>query len=125
MQQTFLQMHRARNDFREGARVRPWLFTIALNLARGHLRRLQRSPFRDVEAEGSLEGSQFRAQVGRELHVLLDGLPEAQREVLVLHWFEGLSFAEISANAGASLSAVKVRAHRAYKTLRLALDEDW
>ncbi|MBN1612092.1 MAG: hypothetical protein JW940_36005 [Polyangiaceae bacterium] len=34
LQQTFLQLHRARNDYREGAQLRPWLFAIALNLAR-------------------------------------------------------------------------------------------
>src|SRR4051794_26555021 len=32
VQQTLLQMHRARNDFRRGSRLRPWLFTIAMNL---------------------------------------------------------------------------------------------
>ena len=44
VQQTFLQLHRARADFREGAKLRPWLYTIALNLARQYFRRKGRRP---------------------------------------------------------------------------------
>src|SRR5690606_37416143 len=49
-------------------------------------------------------------------------LPEAQREVIILHWFEGLSFGEIAETVGAGRSAVKVRAHRGYKRMRELLD---
>ena len=45
-------------------------------------------------------------------------LPENQAEVIVLHWFGGLSFPEVAEAVGASLSAVKVRAHRGYERLR-------
>src|SRR5690606_4504339 len=38
VQQTFLQLHRARHEFRTGAKLRPWLFTIALNLKRQYYR---------------------------------------------------------------------------------------
>src|SRR3954447_13908404 len=34
VQQTFLQLHRSRADFRDGASLRPWLLTIAINLKR-------------------------------------------------------------------------------------------
>ena len=53
----------------------------------------------------------------------LEQLSEGQREVVVLHWYEGLSYPEIAQVVGASTSAVKVRAHRAYKTLRKVLEE--
>lgn len=124
VQQTFLQVHRARFDFRPGAKVRPWLFTISLNLLRSQLRSEGRSPFSDVETEGRSEPNQHRAQELREFRLLLDDLPEAQRQVIELYWFEGLSFAEIAETLGASLSAVKVRAHRGYNTLRARLNED-
>ena len=38
VQQTLLHMHRARRDFRADSRLRPWLFTIAMNLVREHYR---------------------------------------------------------------------------------------
>src|SRR5690606_38544427 len=42
VQQTFFQLPAARHDFRPDARLRPWLFTIAMNLVREHYRRASR-----------------------------------------------------------------------------------
>jgi RNA polymerase sigma-70 factor (ECF subfamily) len=39
VQQSFLQLHRARLDYRPGSQLRPWLYTIALNLQRQAFRR--------------------------------------------------------------------------------------
>ncbi|MEN9579844.1 MAG: hypothetical protein RJA70_2853 [Pseudomonadota bacterium] len=124
VQQTFLQVHRARLDFFPGAKVRPWLFTICFNLLRSQLRRDGRSPFSDVETVGRVEANQLHLQELREFRQLLDDLPTPQRQVLELHWFDGLSFAEIAEQLGASVSAVKVRAHRGYNLLRARLKED-
>lgn len=126
VQQAFLQMHRARRDFRPESRLRPWLFTIALNLKRQYFRRRGRRPESALPEDGSAEpvaprgdpeGAVRDAQVRRAL----DALPESQREVIMLHWFEGLSFREIAPVVGASQPAVKVRAHRGYEKLREAL----
>lgn len=123
VQQTFLQMHRARNDFRVGARLRPWLFTIALNLKRQHFRRLGRRQESSLDVDGAAEpvASQGDPEADirdAQLRRAVDQLPASQREVIVLHWFEGLSFREIAEAVGAGLSAVKVRAHRGYTALR-------
>jgi RNA polymerase sigma-70 factor (ECF subfamily) len=127
VQQTFLQLHRARHDFRPDAKLRPWLFTIALNLKREHLRRLKRRP----EAELSLDGRNDplakpdaeRLEAARTLSFALERLQPAYREVIELHWLGELSFPEISELLGASLSAVKVRAHRGYAALREILGD--
>jgi RNA polymerase sigma-70 factor (ECF subfamily) len=126
LQQTFLHVHRARADFDTGRRVRPWVVAIALNVKREHLRRLQRrGEFQLDESEhrepaattGDPERSSEAARVRRALYRLSD----AQREVLELHWFAGLPFSEIADVVGAKHSAVKVRAHRAYRELRRLL----
>lgn len=129
VQQTFLQLHRARNDFRADAKLRPWLFTIALNLKREHFRRLKRRPEAPLALDGRMdppEGprGQERADARSTLSVALAQLPEDQREVIVLHWFEGLAFPEVAELVGASVSAVKVRAHRGYVQLRALLGDD-
>jgi RNA polymerase sigma factor (sigma-70 family) len=126
VQQTFLQLHRARRDFKPGARLRPWIFTIALNLKREHFRRLRRRPEAPLELDGRNDPatppvSPERAENERAVRRALDQLPPDHREVIVLHWFEGLSFPEVSAIVGASVSAVKVRAHRGYVALRKLL----
>jgi RNA polymerase sigma factor (sigma-70 family) len=128
VQQTFLQLHRARRDFKPGARLRPWIFTIALNLKREHFRRLRRRPEAPLELDGRndpavLPDSPERAENQRAVRRALDQLPPDHREVIVLHWLEGLSFPEVSAVVGASVSAVKVRAHRGYVALRKLLAE--
>jgi RNA polymerase sigma factor (sigma-70 family) len=128
VQQTFLQLHRARFDFRPDAKLRPWLFTIALNLKREHFRRVQRRPETPLELDGrsdpSVDPPSFeQADTDKTVRLALERLPPDHREVIVLHWFEGLSFAEVSELVGASVSAVKVRAHRGYVALRTLLAE--
>src|SRR5450432_4495038 len=41
VQLTFLHLHRGRKDFRRGARLRPWLCTIAINVRRQYFRSLK------------------------------------------------------------------------------------
>ncbi|MEZ6186739.1 MAG: RNA polymerase sigma factor [Planctomycetota bacterium] len=126
VQQTFLQIHRARHDYRPGLPLRPWVVTIALNLRRKHYRVLSRAA-QELVVDPSDSGETERRGLERSeraeaLHRALEELRPNQREVLELHWFEGLPFAEVARVVGASLSAVKVRAHRAYEALRKTLD---
>jgi RNA polymerase sigma-70 factor (ECF subfamily) len=57
----------------------------------------------------------------RHVDEALAALPAAQREVIELHWFAGLPFSEVAERVGASLTAVKVRAHRGYERMRAFL----
>jgi RNA polymerase sigma-70 factor (ECF subfamily) len=142
VQQTFLQLHRARADFRSDARLRPWLFTIAFNLVREHYRRSGRRREEVVAPElidplaataGVAESPGSGAiplaapeQIARHerlarVRAALASLPDAQREVIELHWFEECPYDEIAAVVGASVEAVRVRAHRGYARLRVLL----
>ncbi|MBC8069960.1 MAG: RNA polymerase sigma factor [Deltaproteobacteria bacterium] len=126
VQLTFLHLHRARLDFHPGAPLRPWIFTIALNLRRQHLRRLGRKPEQafadDAPAPAAPREDPDRSLLGGVVHAALARLPEAQRDVIALHWFEGLSFREVAEVVGATQTAVKVRAHRGYAKLRAELE---
>jgi len=122
-QQTFLQLHRSRRDFREGALVRPWLMTIAHNVLRDHLRKIRRRPgdlpiFDDPQSR-SADG--LAGETREVVRAAVDGLPESQRVVVQRHWLDQRSHAEIAKELGISKGAVKVRAHRAYQTLRRVL----
>ena len=55
-QETFLRLYRARDRFRPGNRFTTWLFTIAANLARNHLRWRSRRPNLSLDAESSATG---------------------------------------------------------------------
>jgi RNA polymerase sigma factor (sigma-70 family) len=127
VQQTFLQLHRARRDFDPTQRLKPWLFTIAMNLKREHFRRRKRRPERSLDVEPTEPAVAARGaeqvEARRTLARALADLPPDQREVIELHWFDGLEFPEVATVVGASVSAVKVRAHRGYVRLRQTLGE--
>lgn len=126
IQQTFLQLHRARRDFDSAHSFRPWLFTIAFNLKREQLRKRKRRPEVALDAsapEPRTDSGEGRSHAALALDLALVRLPVEQREVIVLHWFGGLSFAEVASAVGASTAAVKVRAHRGYLALRRLIDE--
>ncbi len=122
VQQAFLQLHRARLDFDPKQRLKPWLYTIALNLKREHFRRRKRRPERlDAEVadqQPTEPVGQQRVDARRTLAWALESIPTDQREVIELHWFGGLSFPELSESIGISVAAAKVRAHRGYLRLR-------
>ena len=67
------------------------------------------------------EATYARGILLEELDAALDELPEEQREVFVAHEIEGISFKEISAETGVSVSALLSRKHYAVLHLRRRL----
>jgi RNA polymerase sigma factor (sigma-70 family) len=122
VQQTFFRLHGARNDFRQGSKLRPWVMTIAMNLVREHWRRKVTDLEVDTQAapEADFMPMELR-QRSALLHGALERLPHSQREVVELHWFQERPYAEIAQIVGTSEGAVRVRAHRAYTTLKQLL----
>ena len=134
LQETFLRMHRARGTFVTGAAVLPWAFAIVRRLVIDQAGRARRSPpvVGDVDPEpmtpvaGSDRPEQaFEArQLARRLAGALAQLPASQRTAFELLKQDGLTLAEAAAVLGTTTTAVKLRAHRAYESLRAALGED-
>jgi RNA polymerase sigma-70 factor, ECF subfamily len=130
VQDAFLQLHRSACDFRPGARLRPWLLTIAFNLRRDHARRTWRR--RDgagtpppPEADHVLQPPVVEQQQDRlRVRAALATLPAGQRKVIELHWFADLTFPEIARRVGSTAGAVKVRAYRGYERLRALLSDE-
>ena len=131
-QETFVRVWQQREKFRAGAEFRPWLFAIAVNLARNRLRWWRRRPAVSLqewtEAEGQgggpegggsdpLERSE-RAAVVRDA---IAALPVLLREAIVLFEYDQMSHAEIAVATGCTVKAVESRVARARKKLRAAL----
>lgn len=125
VQQTFLQLHRARADFDPSRRFRPWIFSIALNVQREYFRSRGRHPATDSvdESFGEVCADAARVEAAWDIERALPGLSPEQREVVELHWLGDLTFPEVAAIVGATVSATRVRAHRAYTRLRALLEE--
>lgn len=127
VQQVFLQVHRARKDYRSENKFRQWLFTIALNARREYFRRRARRGIdvpldEEHEPTTKIAGPEQVADA-RRIRLAVAQLPDSQREVVELHWFEDLALADVAAIVGTSHGAAKVRAHRAYARLREMLGE--
>ena len=132
VQTTFLKVHAARASFDPGLPVRPWLFGIAARVRVDELRRRYRvaDKISDEElgdlvlpAEGGADRWPEANEEAERVRKAIDALPEAQRVVVLLHRFEGLTFGEIAealSEAGPKLTevAVRVRVFRAFATLR-------
>lgn len=52
------------------------------------------------------------------IHTLIEKIPQARREIFMLHVVEGLSYAEIAENHNISINTVKTQMKRAYASLR-------
>ena len=129
-QETFVRLYQTRTRFRSGTSGRSfssWLFGIAANLARMHLRWRGRHPTLSLE-EAPDPGTEENPGVNAELHEreaavrdAVSALPPDLRETLILSVYEGLSHSEIAAAANCSVKAVERRLSRAREILRKEL----
>ena len=100
--------------------VRGYLFAIARNLFLRELRRTrQHSPLEDRYGIAATAARELESREDlRDTLAALQTLPEIDRTALLLRAHEGLPYEEIARVLGLSVSAVKVKIHRA--RLRLA-----
>jgi RNA polymerase sigma-70 factor (ECF subfamily) len=139
VQDTFLQVHVKCGLYRDGWPARPWLYAVALHRAIDARRQAKRMPsirieapipadesppLLDVlasEAPGPLDGIQvgerqdwIRASVAR--------LPDAQRQVLLRTYYQGMTYAEVANLMKIPEGTVKSRLHGAIARMRAMAD---
>ena len=137
-QEVFLRVYRARERYEPAASFKTWIYRIAVNRTRNWLRDHQEQSWREeslerdrpddlprqfVDPAPSPESRLMTADGGRRLKDLLAILPERQRDAVLLHKFEDLSYAEISVVLGCSVPALKSLLFRAYAALRHHLEQ--
>jgi len=130
-QDTFLQIHISAETFDPSRRFKPWLFTIAANKGRDwhrkHSKRTVLSLSQDIGGDG--EGTRFidLMEADQELPdaTLLDSeqkdsirntvneLPSHLREILLLSYFQQMSYVQIADSLQIPLGTVKSRLHAA------------
>jgi RNA polymerase sigma-70 factor, ECF subfamily len=104
------------------ATVKGYLITIARNIRLQQIREERRQSELTEDIEDASPDPARRSEDRSELdHTLRDlqQLPESDRAAILMRAVEGMSYEEIAVAAGLSLSAVKVKIHRA----RLRLNE--
>jgi RNA polymerase sigma-70 factor (ECF subfamily) len=132
LQQTFLKVHEARATYVRGANPVPWIYTIAHRTCLDEMRKRKRSRVRlskdgelgvvPADISGRAEGTAPETgEAAAAALAALDRLPENQRQALILTKVHGRSHLEAAMITGTTPGAIKLRAHRAYVTLRQML----
>jgi RNA polymerase sigma factor (sigma-70 family) len=124
-QEVFLQAYRGLRTLRRWESLAFWLYRIAYarctDLLRVRSKRADRDFIEDQDPQvidaPSLD-SYRRDQQDESLRGALDSLPDAYREVLVLHYFGGMTIKDMANALGVSPGAIGMRLSRARAQLR-------
>lgn len=125
VQETFLKAFRKLDGFREQSSERTWLIRIALNTCRDMCRSAW---FRHVDRAVSMDDLPLPVAPPSAEHVALTtaimGLKPKYREVVLLHYDQGLSIRETARALGITSPAVSNRLKKACAELRRVLGEE-
>ena len=118
VQQTLLRVHNYRHTYQPGKQAEPWVYTIAKNVLFDHYKMTSKHAAQSIDAEFDGWGSEEQgAESYSMLQEALDKMPASLCDAFILVKLEGKVMEEAAKQLGISLSAVKVRAFRAYKFL--------
>ena len=133
VQEAYLRAWRGIGKFRGDAQFSTWLYRITSNAAATHVKRRRKhrtETLDDVAEPVELRPDAQPARVAEATDVLdrlavaLDALPPKLRSVVVMKDVYDLSHESIADELGISVTAAKVRLHRARRRLRDVLDEE-
>jgi RNA polymerase sigma-70 factor (ECF subfamily) len=123
VQEAFMRAMGRWEDVRTYDAPEAWLRTVALNLARSRFRRAIRGAAALVKHGVPHEEPELSPD-HVALMTAMRGLPEPQREALVLHHFVGMSVDEVAASVGAPSGTIKARLSRGRAALAGTLGVD-
>ena len=128
IQEIFVKVWAALPSFRGEARLFTWIYRIATNEALNFLRRQRvRAALNfkslDAEVERRIDEDPYfnGVEAERRLMKALQKLPQKQRIVFSMRYFEDMSYEEISEVTGTSTGALKASYHIAYEKLKKEL----
>lgn len=120
VQNVFLKAWRNMESFKGNSKIRTWLYSIARNETYTFLDKKKRSATSSVEenliaerASGYFDGDDARVR----LYAALETLPERQKEVFILKYFQEKTYDEIVEIIGGSTGSHKASYHHAVKKI--------
>jgi len=121
-QEVLLAVHMSRHTYEQGRAVEPWVFGIAAHVLARQWRRSRRRAHCEVLVDVMpAEPTRTAGPSWTEVEQALERLPGGQRNALELLQVAGLPVDVAATRAGTTVGALRVRAHRASKTLRTLL----
>ncbi|MCR5773667.1 MAG: RNA polymerase sigma factor [Lachnospiraceae bacterium] len=117
----FLKVQKKLMDYdEEKASVSTWVYTIARNAVIDHYRtrRVAEEIPEELASDDEVDNELLNKETLSELAEALKKLSEEEREVIILHYYEGLSLKDIEQRTGLSYGQVKLRHNSALKELK-------
>jgi RNA polymerase sigma-70 factor (ECF subfamily) len=141
-QQVFIRIYRARMSYEPRAKVKTWIYSIAVNACLNEIRRIRSKKARQVNVFTAVFGDDAsdedgpsladpdaalpphrleEGEIARAVRAAVDALPEQQRLALLLSRYHHLSYDDVAASMSTTVPAVKSLLTRARDNLRRAL----
>ena len=121
--------------YKDEGRFLSWVMRIAHNIIMDHFRKINRLPKQEskyedldvldrlVEQSSSIEDLMIETQIHADLSLLIDELPQTQKEVLHMRFFQEMSFKDIGEQTGVSINTALGRMRYAVLNLRKLIEE--
>lgn len=126
IQNTFIKVFRGIQKFKGNSQLYTWIYRIATNEAITFLNKKQKKTTESIDNDEYQLANRLKADVyfdGDEAQIRLQqalvGLPEKQRMVFNMRYFEEMSYQDISETLGTSVGALKASYHHAVKKIEL------
>ncbi len=122
LQNTFIKAWTAIDSFRGESRLQTWLFRIAINESLNHLSKKKQtlsldepenSPAASLASDSYFDGDELQQQ----FQTAISALPEKQRLVFNLKYFDEMKYEDMSDMLGTSIGALKASYHHAVKKI--------
>ena len=130
-QEVFIKVHRAIDNFREDSQLFTWIYRIATNECLSYLNKKKKRFFLPIEDVGqqlisALDSSAHISgdDIQKKLQKAIFTLPDKQRLVFNLKYFEEMPYEEMAEVTGTSVGALKESFHHAVKKIEEFLAND-
>jgi len=131
-QEIFIRAYQNLHRFNQDKKFFTWLYTLGINLIRNHLKKNSNpiDPLTEINISSASRTQENPAAEGKllaeermiKLEKSLLKLPVDLREAIILKFYQDLTFEEVAAITGDSLSAVKMRIYRSLNQLKQLMD---
>ena len=131
LQNTFMKAWTSIENFRGDARLSTWLYKIAINESLSHIEREGRRRTMSVDDEeagtaaNAIESDTFidGDRLCQELRKAIATLPDKQRLVFNMRYYDEMPYEEMSSILGTSVGALKASYHLAVKKIEQYFDK--
>jgi RNA polymerase sigma factor (sigma-70 family) len=123
-QEVFVRAHAALKDFRGEANIYTWLYRIAVNLSINHLRKQKVRKLVDISdylnflsKDADQDRTVMRDENVSLIERAIQTLPEKQRAVFIMRYYDEMPYEQISSILGTSVGGLKANFHHAVKKI--------